>query len=177
MRMFFLALLIFIVASGVGRAQDLAVGQAAPDFILPYATKDSIARTPLKLSDLIGKSNIILAFYPADWSGGCTKEVCTMRDNFGQLQDLNADILAISGDYVFSHHEWAKHHDLPFRLLSDHSHEVAKMYSSYNERTLMNRRTIFVIDRSGKLAYIDMDYSVRDDEDYKKLKAALAQLK
>jgi peroxiredoxin len=172
-----LFLTVLMIACGDASAQELLVGQPAPDFILPYATKDSIARLPLKLSELIGKSNIILAFYPADWSSGCTKEVCTMRDDFGQLQNLNADVLAISGDYVFSHHEWAKHHNLPFRLLSDHSHEVAKMYNSYNERTLMNKRTMFVIDRSGKLAYIDMEYSVRDDEDYKRLKAALAQLR
>ncbi len=63
----------------------LNVGDAAPDFTLPYATKDSVSRSPVSLSDLVGKRTIVVAFYPADWSTGCTKEVCTMRDNFGAL--------------------------------------------------------------------------------------------
>ncbi|HWP82042.1 MAG TPA: peroxiredoxin [Bacteroidota bacterium] len=158
-------------------AQDLAVGQPAPDFSLTYATRDSVSRTPLKLSEIIGRSNIVLAFYPSDWSPGCTKEVCTMRDDFAGLQSLNAEVLAISGDYVWSHHEWAKHHNLPFKLLSDHSHEVAKRYNSYNEKTMYNKRTVFVIDKQGKLAYIDLEYSVATIDDFNRLKEALAQLR
>ena len=82
----------------------LKVGDTAPDFALPYATKDSVAEDSLKLSSLIGKKNIVLAFYPADWSGGCTKEMCTMRDNFSDLEKLNAEILPISGDYEYAHY-------------------------------------------------------------------------
>jgi peroxiredoxin Q/BCP len=151
------------------------VGSVAPDFALPYATKDSISRATLKLSDFSGKP-VIIAFYPADWSGGCTKEVCTMRDNFAALQGLNAEILAISGDYVWSHHEWAKFHNLPFRLLSDHSHAVAKLYDSFNEKSLYNRRTIFVVDKNGKIAYENLTYSVADLQDFEKLKSALASM-
>ena len=154
----------------------LEVGQPAPDFSLRYATRDSIARTPINLSDFVGKRNVVVAFYPADWSSGCTKEVCTMRDDFGNLDKLNAEILAISGDYVYSHHEWAKHHDLPFKLLSDHSHDVAKKYNSYNEESGTDRRTMFVIDKQGKFAYIDLQYSVADDADFNRLKEALNQL-
>lgn len=155
-------------------ATTLAVDQMAPDFALPYATKDSISRTLIKLSELVGKSYIILAFYPADWSGGCTKEVCTMRDDFGNIEKLNAEILAISGDYVYSHFEWAKHHNLPFKLVSDHSHEIAKAYTSFNDKTGYNKRTVFVIDKQGKIAYMDLEYSVRDDQDFTKLKQAVA---
>ena len=162
---------------GALRSQSaLELGLTAPDFELPFATRDSISRTTMRLSSFEGKSAVIIAFYPADWSGGCTKEVCTMRDDFGNLQMLNAEILAISGDYVYSHFEWAKHHNLPFRLLSDHSHEVAKQYQSYNEKSGMNKRTVFVVDKSGKLAYIDIEYSVRDGEDYRLLKEALGKL-
>ena len=156
---------------------DLEVGQPAPGFELRYATKESIARETLKLSDFLGKRNVVLAFYPADWSSGCTKEVCTMRDDFSNLDKLNAEILAISGDYVFSHYEWAKHHNLPFKLLSDHLHDVAKAYNSYNPESGMNRRTMFVVDKQGKLAYIDMQYSVGDDADFTRLKDALETLK
>lgn len=153
----------------------LKVGDPAPDFSLPYATKDSIASDDLKLSDLIGKRNIVLAFYPADWSGGCTKEVCTLRDNFASLSDLNAEILGISGDYQFSHHEWAVHHNLPFKLVSDHQHAVAQRYSSYMDSGF-NKRTVYVIDKKGKIAYIDLQYSVRDMASFEKLKAALKSL-
>lgn len=152
-------------------------GAVAPDFSLPYATKDSIARTPLKLSEIVGTKAVVLAFYPADWSSGCTKEVCTLRDEFGKLQELNAEILGISGDYVFSHHEWAKHHNLPFRLLSDHSHVVAQQYDSYNEKFLLNKRTVFVVNKEGKIAYADLEYSVRDDTSFNKLKEALRALR
>ncbi|HTP13544.1 MAG TPA: redoxin domain-containing protein, partial [Bacteroidota bacterium] len=109
------------------------VGTVAPDFTLPYATRDSIARTPLTLSKIVGSRTIVIAFYPADWSGGCTKEMCTMRDNFGSLQSLDAEVLPISGDYVFAHHQWAKDENFQFKLLSDHLHAVAREYASFNE--------------------------------------------
>src|SRR5688572_482765 len=68
------------------------VGQPAPDFRLPYATQEKIYFKPdehLALNSLRGK-NVILAFYPADWSSGCTTEVCTLRDTFAELAKLNA---------------------------------------------------------------------------------------
>ena len=154
-----------------------AVGSIAPDFTLPYATKDSIAKAFLKLSEYAGKRAVIIAFYPADWSTGCTKEVCTMRDNFAALQSLDAEILAISGDYVWSHFEWAKFHSLPFKLLSDHSHSVAKLYESFNDKSFYNRRTVFVVDKKGNIAYANLKYSVADLQDFEKLKSALALIK
>jgi len=99
-----------------------------------------------------------------------------MRDDFSNLQKLNADVYGISGDYVWSHFEWAKHHNLPFKLLSDHDHAVAKTYASYNEKSLFNKRTVFVVDKMGNIAYADLEYSVRDDEDFKRLKEALGKL-
>jgi len=156
--------------------REPAVGDLAPDFKLPYATKDSVAEEELTLSGFAGKRNVVLAFYPADWSGGCTKEVCTLRDNFSALATLNAEILGVSGDYEYSHHEWAKFHNLPFKLVADHSHAVAKLYASYNETSGYNRRTVVVIDKSGKIVYVDLHYSVRDMDSYTKLKAALTSL-
>lgn len=167
---------LWYLSLGVLPAQTPAVGSAAPDFSLPFATKDSVARQQLKLSSLLGTRAIVLAFYPADWSPGCTKELCTFRDSFADLGSLNADILGISGDYVWSHHAWAKHHALPFRLLSDHRHEVARAYGSFNEETNFTRRTVFVIDKRGIIAYADLDYSVADNQDFERLKAALSSL-
>jgi len=158
-------------------SQAPEVGRKALDYTLPYATKDTMVQEGMKLSDLYGKGPIILAFYPADWSGGCTKEMCTLRDNFAALQSLEAQIVAISGDYVYSHHQWAKHHNLPFTLVSDYGGKVAKMYESWNEQYGMCKRTVFLIDNQGKVAYRDLEYSIKDENDFNQLQQALADLK
>jgi peroxiredoxin len=166
--------LVFGLTFEAQSQNSLKVGDTAPDFALPYATKDSISRSSVGLSDFAGKRAVILAFYPADWSTGCTKEVCALRDNFAGLQALDAEVLAISGDYVWSHHEWAKSLNLPFKLLSDHGHLVAKLYGSYNDKSMYNRRTVFVVDKHGKIAYLNLEYSVADIKDFEKLKSAIA---
>jgi len=171
------AFLLAIPLMNVSSTEDrLAIGVPAPDFKLPYATKEEIVWDGIALSDVVGESIVILAFYPANWSGGCTAQLCLYRDNFSALQDLDATILAISGDYVFSHHEWAKQENFPFKLLSDHLHEVGKLYDSYSAEHGFNRRTVFVIDKQGNIAYRDMNYSVSDDSDYRALKEALRKL-
>lgn len=172
------AMVLMVLAGGTEAfsSDPLKVGDKAPDFTLPSATKDSLTGD-VKLSEIVGKNNIILAFYPADWSGGCTKEMCTMRDNFSALSDLGATVYGISGDYVFSHREWAKYHNLQFTLLSDHSHEVAKAYSSYNPDYGMNLRTVYVVNRKGMIAYIDPAYKAGAPESFDKLKDALSKLK
>ncbi len=167
-------LLIFVVINLY--SQTLKVGDKAPDFKLPYATKDTIVLDGISLYELVGKKNIVLAFYPADWSGRCTTQLCTFRDNFVELSKLNAEVLGISGDYVFSHREWAKHLNLPFKLLSDHKHEIAKLYNSYDENSGYNKRTVFVIDKSGKIVYINWRYNVRDPKHFEELQKVLANL-
>ncbi len=156
------------------------IGQKAPDFKLPYATQEKIEYDPSKgisLSQYRGKT-VVLAFYPADWSSGCTNEVCTLRDSFADLDKLGAVILGISGDYVFSHHEWAKHHDLKFPLLSDHDHAVAKAYNSFMGPPLnYNKRTIYVIDGDGVVRYRDLEFQHDQKSDYDALSAAINKLK
>ena len=168
---------LLALTAGVACADPLKVGDAAPGWSLPYATRDSVARDTLSLTSLVGKRNVVLAFYPADWSGGCTREVCTLRDNFGALGALNADVVGISGDYVFSHYEWAKFHNLPFRLASDHRHDVARKYDSFSEASGYNRRTVYVIDKGGKIAYMDPTYSTRDSVSFGKLQDALKKMR
>lgn len=155
------------------------VGEAAPDFKLPYATQEKLFMKPeeqMTLSGLRGK-NVILAFYPADWSGGCTTEVCTFRDTFMEFGKFNAMVLGISGDYVFSHQEWAKHHKLPFPLLSDHDHRVAKAYDSYMEQYGFNKRTVYLIDKEGVVRYVNLAFKAGDKKDYDALRAELEKLK
>jgi peroxiredoxin len=176
LRLASVALVCFLFARSALAGSELAIGQKAPDFTLPAATKDTILFSGIQLSHVVGKNIILLAFYPADWSGGCTTEMCTMRDNFAGLSTLGAKVLAISGDYVFSHHAWAKQLNLPFTLLSDHNHAVAKLYDSYNEKHGMNFRTVYLIDRSGKIAYKDLAYQAGSQQSFDRLKAALKSI-
>ncbi|MCA1632524.1 MAG: peroxiredoxin [Acidobacteria bacterium] len=156
------------------------VGEAAPDFRLPYATQEKIffgkPDEYMTLASQRGK-NVILAFYPADWSGGCTTEVCTFRDTFAEMGKLNAVVLGVSGDYVFSHHEWAKHHKLQFPLLSDHDHAVARAYASYNDKYGLNNRTIYLIDKGGVVRYVNLAFKAGDKTHYDALRAELEKLK
>ena len=170
---------LLLAFAGAVQAQSAPnVGQTAPDFKLPYATIEKIFLKPdehMSLASLRGK-NVILAFYPADWSGGCTAEVCTLRDTFAELAKLNATVLGISGDYVFSHHEWAKHHKLQFPLLSDHDHSVGKLYGSYMESAGYNQRTVFLIDKEGVVRYRNLKFRASEKKDYTDLQAALEAL-
>lgn len=154
------------------------VGDPAPDFKLPYATQEKLFMKPeeqISLSSLRGKA-VILAFYPADFSGGCTTEVCTLRDTFAELGKLNATVLGISGDYVFSHQAWAKQHNLPFALASDHNHSVAKAYDSYREDVGFNKRTIYLIDKAGVIRYVNPDFKASAKTDYDTLRAEVEKL-
>ena len=164
---------------GSDGAEGPQVGQAAPDFALPGATQEKLYTSPnewLKLSSLQG-SNVILAFYPADWSGGCTTEVCTFRDSWNDLAKLDAKLLAISGDYVFSHQQWAKHHNLSFPLLQDHDHAVAKLYGSYQPAFGgINKRTVYLIDKQGVVRYKNLAFKAGAKEDYDALRAELMKL-
>jgi peroxiredoxin Q/BCP len=154
------------------------VGDAAPDFKLPYATQEKIFMKPedqLSLASLRGKT-VILAFYPADFSGGCTTEVCTLRDSFVELGKLNATVLGISGDYVFSHQAWAKEHNLPFALASDHNHAVAKLYDSYMEDRGFNKRTVYLIDKTGVIRYVNLAFKADAKADYDALRVEVEKL-
>ena len=171
-----LCVMAALVTGAAGAGEKLRVGDTAPDFTLPAATRDTILFQGVTLSSRVGTGTIILAFYPADWSGGCTKELCTMRDNFRSLGTLGAAVFSISGDYVFSHRQWAQALGLPFTLLSDHDHRVARLYGSFNELTGYNLRTVYVIDRKGRIAYIDPAYAAGSEESFAKLTAALATI-
>lgn len=156
--------------------QQLQVGLKAPDFTLPYATSDTIIHKGISLSEVIGKKPVIIAFYPADWSPGCTKQLCSFRDDFEFFNNMDVEILAISGDQVWSHHNWAKQQNYKFKLLSDPTHKIARLYNSFNEEKGYNKRTIFLIDKNGIINYIDWQYITTGDSSLNKLKHAINAL-
>jgi len=163
------------VALGQSHARGPSVGSQAPDFTLPYATADTIVFEGEPLREAVRRGPVVLFFYPADWSPGCTREVCTLRDAFAELASLDATVWGISGDTVFSHRAWAEHHGLPFPLLSDLKHEAALLYDSFNAESGLTRRTVYVVGKDMRVLYADADYSVKDDADFNALKSALAR--
>ena len=124
------------------------VGDPAPDF-----TAMSSAGTSIHLHEQIGQAPIVLYFYPKDDTPGCTKEACSLRDNFAAFRKLNATVYGISYDSVESHKEFVTKYKLPFLLLSDKDKTIAKAYGA--DGLLFAKRMTFVIDKAGKIAWIN----------------------
>jgi peroxiredoxin Q/BCP len=116
----------------------------APPFT---ATTDSGEK--FSLAEEIGKSNIILYFYPKDFTAGCTKESCAFRDNWDRVKSLDARVFGISSDDTESHKSFKEKYSLQFTLLSDPDHEIRKIYGVQSR--LIPPRVTFVIDKQGKI--------------------------
>jgi len=122
----------------------LKVGDTAPLF---ESVKDSGEK--FALTDLIGKSNVVLYFYPKDFTAGCTKEACTFRDNWDRVNSLGATVIGISSDSPDTHSKFKKEHSLQFTLVSDQDKRIRKLYGV--ESRFIPPRTTFVIDKQGKI--------------------------
>lgn len=167
---------LLAVSSSASVQPTLKVGDTLPDFKLPYATKDTVVTDGIGKSDLLGK-RFVIATYPADFSPGCTKELCSFRDGLQQFEKLNVTVLPVSGDIVFAHREFAKQQNLPFKLLSDPKRELARHLGVLNLDMGILKRAVFVFGPDGVLEFVDYDYNVRDDVDFDALKAFLATRK
>lgn len=130
----------------------ISIGKLAPNFTLP----DDQGK-PVKLSDFRGKK-VILYFYPADDTPGCTAQACGFRDNFETIQAQNAVVIGISPDNAKSHLRFRSKYNLPFILLSDVDHVVANKYGVWGEKSFLGKkymgviRSHFIIDEAGKIA-------------------------
>jgi peroxiredoxin len=128
------------------------VGEAAPEFAL----QDS-EFMEVKLGDYRGKT-VILAFFPAAFSGVCTMELCTFRDQVAELHELDAFLLGISVDLPYSLREFRKKGQIDFPLLSDFDRQVMNAYGVVDEtfhgyHTGVAQRSVFVVDPSGNIAW------------------------
>ena len=148
-------------------------GDRAPDFRLPWATKDSISaiESEFVLKQNLGKV-VVLAFYPKDFTSGCTAEMKAFTDRHAELFGAGVVVVGISADSLDSHRRFAESLGLPFALLSDPTQRVAEMYGSKGDNGY-NRRTVYVIDARGDVVYRDLRFGALDPKAYEKLQAAV----
>lgn len=118
----------------------LEVGSRAPEFVLP---DDAGGET--SLSDLLKDGPLILYFYPADFTPGCTKEACSIRDIHNDIKSVGLQVAGISPQDEDSHRRFREQHDLPFVLLSDPEKVAIKMYDVDGPFGVGVRRATFLI--------------------------------
>ncbi|MBL4886335.1 MAG: peroxiredoxin [Planctomycetaceae bacterium] len=155
--------------------QGLAVGKVVPEF---SALDDKGKKWNSK--DHVGKKIVVVYFYPADMTGGCTKQACAFRDDMPKLSGANVEVVGVSGDTVGNHQLFIKAHGLNFALLADTEGTVAKTFgvpvrkggsivrTIDNEeftltRNLTTARWTFVIGLDGKLAHKNTSVNAAQD--------------
>jgi peroxiredoxin Q/BCP len=172
---------VSVAAAQAGKSDKLTavvsggpdVGRRAPDFSLPWASKDGVGpiESPYQLAGDRGKT-IVVAFYPRDFTKGCTAEMRTFAEQYDSLFGPDVVLVGISTDSVETHVRFAKSLDLPFRLLSDPDQRVSKQYASKDPGGF-NRRTVYVIGPDGKVKFRNMRFNALDPRDYAELRAAI----
>lgn len=136
-------------------SDPIAVGEAAPAFTLPTATGDGIDGT--SLADYLN-GPLVLAFFPAAFSGTCTAELCTFRDRLEPLADAGGDVLGISTDLPWALVAFREEEGLSFPLAADNDGTVCSAYgvrTHYEPYSIdgVARRAVFVVDASGTVTY------------------------
>ncbi|MDA8311932.1 MAG: thioredoxin-dependent thiol peroxidase [Actinomycetota bacterium] len=149
----------------------LSVGDRAPAFTLP----DQDGK-PVSLRDFAG-SAVVVYFYPADDTPGCTKEACQFNENLSAFQRSGAKVVGISPDGAAKHVKFREKYGLEFPLLSDPDHRVMEAYGAWGEKTMYGKKTVgtirstFIVDGQGKVAHAW--YNVRADGHAAKVLEAL----
>ncbi len=126
------------------------VGQKAPDFTLPSDRGD------ITLSAYEGKTNVLLAFYPGDFSPVCTNEMQCFADDWTKFRELGAEILGISTDPIEKHIEFSKKLGLEFPLLSDRDRKVSQLYGVAG--LFGSKRAYFIVDIHGTVRYKHVEF-------------------
>ena len=151
------------------------VGETAPDFTLFSTEKKEVS-----LNSYEGK-NVVLLFFPLAFTGVCTTELCTMRDDIATYQNLDAEIIAISVDSLFTLEKFKAEQNLNFTMLADFNKEVSRAYGAlYDEFVLgmrgVSKRSAFVLDKNGKIQYAEVLESAGDLPNFDKVKETLSGL-
>jgi peroxiredoxin Q/BCP len=167
LKLFLSALFLSATAVLAGIPQT---GDTAP----PFTGSDQDGNT-VKLSDYAGKKNVLLYFYPKDFTGGCTKEACGFRDRLGDLQTNNVAVVGVSFDSAESHKKFAAEYQLNFPLLADTEGVIANAYGVKMPDKPMAKRVSFLIGMDGKIIHVTSASAAQTHFD--EMKDAIAGLK
>lgn len=154
---------------------SIEIGQTAPEFTLYDTDKNKVS-----LDDFKGK-NVLLLFFPQAFTGVCTKELCAVRDDISRYSNVNAQVIGISVDSVFSLKRFKEDQQYNFPLLSDFNKEVSTLYGSlYTEWILdmkgVSKRSAFIIDKTGKVRYAEVLETAAEMPDFAAINEKLGEL-
>ncbi len=154
---------------------SVQVGQTAPQFTLPDTEKNQVS-----LANLKGK-NVLILFFPMAFTGVCTTELCSIRDNIATYNNANAQVLGISVDSPFTLAKFKEEQKLNFPLLSDFNKEVSATYGAFYETFIgwmkgVSKRSAFIIDAEGIIKYAEVLESAGDLPNFEAINATLAGL-
>jgi mycoredoxin-dependent peroxiredoxin len=160
---------------------SVKVGQSAPDFTASYlAAPDANGRRQrqqVTLSDFRGQKNVVLAFFPAAFSPGCTNEMAQYQETSGQFNAHNTVILGISVDSPWANAAFAEKLGAQFPILSDARRDISRAYGVFDEQNVVARRTTFVIDRQGVVQQVLMAQEALDPTHALEACAVLTEVK
>jgi peroxiredoxin Q/BCP len=160
---------LFVSATSLFAALPKA-GDSAPLF----TGQDQDGRE-FKLADLIGKKIVLLYFYPKDFTGGCTKEACGLRDRMGELQTNNVAVVGVSHDSVDSHKKFADQYKLNFTLVADPDGKIIAAYDAKMPVVSLSKRVSFLIGLDGKIVHVTE--AMNPQTHFDEMQAAVAGLK
>ena len=152
----------------------IETGTKAPEFSLYNSEKIKVS-----LSDYKGR-NVLLLFFPLAFTGTCTIELCSVRDNISQYNNSNAEVIGISVDSVYTLAKYKEEQHLNFQLLSDFNKEVSTAYGSIYQTfgfdmQGVGKRSAFVIDMEGFVQYAEILENAKDIPDFEAIQKVLSQ--
>jgi peroxiredoxin len=151
------------------------IGQTAPNFSL-YSSD----RSKVSLSDFKGK-NVLILFFPQAFTGVCTAELCSVRDNISRYQNSKAEVMAISVDSTATLHKYKELEGYNFLMLSDFNKEVSRLYGSiyetwFSEMKGVSKRSAFVVDKDGIIQYAEVLENADEQPDFEAINQVLSRL-
>lgn len=155
-------------------ATGLRVGDVAPDFTLPAATKAGVRQSPVKLSELRGQV-VVIAFYPRARTRGCTVQMQTYRDQYATLFNggEGVTVLSVSTDPVDTIAAWAKDENFPMTFISDREATLGAAYDVKYPAVNVLRRVLFVIGKDGRIAHVMRPFAELSQDSYAELGEAV----
>jgi len=147
------------------------IGQPAPDFTLP-----STAGKDVTLSLFRGKENVLVAFFPAAFTGTCTAELCALSEDYAQFQRAGAAVLPVSVDYVASLKAFKEKERMSVDLLSDFFRKTARDYGVFDEAKGFAKRSYFLVDKQGVLRWSHVEAENGHRREDNELLAEIAKL-